>query len=186
MDLVRRRLQKLVTMSGLSRARFAQEIGFDKNNFNLILNGKRKVPESLIAAIVNGGRITYEELVYGSTDAMVPSYKNFSGVTNSGGGDMTINAGTSEAQSKRADAITNKMLDMLAKGIEAIQSRLESHDKAESTNMTEISQRLEERNRLANRLMGMLEAKDEQLKAKDAQINTLTDLLANKDKSDGT
>ena len=183
-NAIRQRIQKLVIMSGLTKPKFAKKIGFDKNNLNLILNGKRDVPESLVFSIITSGLATFEEIVYGSDESRSVE-KIFSDMTNSGGGDMTINNGTSEAQSKRADAITNKMLDMLARGIDNImdvQSRLENHDKTECTNMVEISRRLEERNRLADRLMGMLEAKDEQLKEKDAQIRTLTKLLASKNK----
>ena len=104
-------------------------------------------------------------------------------MSNSGGGDMTINNGTSEAQSQRADAITNKMLDMLARGIDnilAVHSRLENHDKTENANMAIIAQRLDERNRLADQLIDMLDVKDEQLKEKDVQIRRLTELLAAK------
>lgn len=154
-ELIRQRIQKIVIMSGLSKAKFANTIGFDKNNLSLILNGKRGVPESLIVAVVKGGYATFEELMYGAN----------------------------EAQSHRTDAITNKMLDMLARGIDnilAVHSRLENHDKTENANMAIIAQRLDERNRLADQLIDMLDVKDEQLKEKDVQIRRLTELLAAK------
>ena len=181
-ELIRQRIQKIVIMSGLSKAKFANSIGFDKNNLSLILNGKRGVPESLIVAIVRGQYATFEELMYGENDTKSVQ-KSFSDMSNSGGGDMTINNGASEVQSQRADAITNKILDMLARGIDnilAVHSRLENHDKTENANMAIIAQRLDERNRLADQLIDMLDVKDEQLKEKDIQIRMLTELLAAK------
>ena len=179
---IRQRIQKLVIMSGLTKPKFAERIGFNKANFNLILTGKRKVPESLIFAIVSNKLATFEYVVDGIEDSLHTS-KSFSDITNSGGGDVTINNGSCERQSERADAITSKMLDMLSKGIDNImtmQSRLEKHDETESTDMAEINQRLDERNKLADRLMSMLDAKDRQLEAANEQIRRLTGLLSHK------
>ena len=177
---VRQRIQKLVIMSGLTKPKFAERIGFNKANFNLVLTGKRKVPESLVFAIVSNKMATFEYLVDGIEESHHAS-KSFSDITNSGGGDVTINNGTCEKQSERADAITNKMLDMLSKGIDnivSVQSRLEKHDEAENSNMTEINRRLEERNKLADRFMTMLDEKDKQLAAANEQIRMLTQLLS--------
>lgn len=177
---IRQRIQKLVIMSGLTRKKFAERIGFNKANFNQILKGDRKVPESLIFAIVSNKIATFDGLVYG-TDENISNGKSFSDITNSGGGDVTINNGSCEKQSERADALTNKMLDMLSKGIDNIMSmqlRLEKHDKTESSDMSVIRQRLDERNKLADRFMTMFDEKDKQLAAANEQIKMLTELLS--------
>ena len=46
--------------------------------------------------------------------------------------------------------------------------------------MAIIAQQLDERNRLADQLIDMLDVKDEQLKEKNVQIRRLTELLAAK------
>ncbi|PTL34633.1 hypothetical protein C7120_09030 [Prevotella sp. oral taxon 376] len=181
---IRQRIQKLVIMSGLTKPKFAERIGFNKANFNLILTGKRKVPESLVFAIVSNKMATFEYIVDGTEEDDRTS-KRFSDISNSGGGAVTINNGNSEKQSQRADAITNKMLDMLSKGIDNIMSmqlRLEKHDKTESSDMDAIRQRLDERNKLADRFLTMLDEKDRQLEAANEQIRRLTELLSHKEK----
>jgi hypothetical protein len=184
---IRQRIQKIVIMSGLTKPKFAERIGFNKANFNLILTGKRKVPESLVFAIVSNKMATFEYVVDGIEESLHTS-KSFSDITNSGGGDVTINNGNCEKQSERADAITNKMLDMLAKGIDnimTVQSRLEKHDKTESSDMAEIARRLDERNKLADRFMTMLYEKDKQLAAANEHIRMLTELLSHKKERQG-
>lgn len=184
---IRQRIQKIVIMSGLTKPKFAERIGFNKANFNLILTGKRKVPESLVFAIVSNKMATFEYVVDGIEESLHTS-KSFSDITNSGGGDVTINNGSCEKQSERADALTNKMLDMLSKGIDNIMSmqlRLEKHDKTESSDMSAIQQRLDERNKLADRFMTMLDEKDKQLAAANEQIRMLTKLLSHKTERQG-
>lgn len=180
---IRERIQKLIILNGLSKAKFAEKIGFNKANLNLILSGKRKVPESLIFAIILNKFATFDYLVNG-VESTLQGEKTFSDIS-SGGNTTTNNNGANEAQSLRADNITNKILDMLSSsfdGLSDIQARLSSMGEHECSKFASIEKRLDERTSLSDRLISLIEEKDMQLKEKDIQINKLLDLLSEKDK----
>lgn len=170
---IRQRIQKLVIMSGLTKPKFAEKIGFNKANFNLILNGNRKVPESLVFAIISNKIASFEYLVNGTECECGNSNKSISDI--SSGGNTTIHNGESEQQSKRADAITNKMLDMIAEKVNLLEASSNSF-------ISELHAILAERNQRIDKLFELIDEKDRQLRERDNQINRLLDLLSQKKK----
>lgn len=77
---MRERINRIILMEGLSRAKFASKVGIAASNFNEVLLGKRGVPQSLPSKIVSAyPEIRIDWLLYGEGEMYASEQKAVEG-----------------------------------------------------------------------------------------------------------
>ncbi len=158
------RIKTILENTGNTTNSFAVKSNIDPSNMAKMLEGKQKISVKTIRKISETFSVNYFWLLTGDGD-MFLSTGNQIATNNKNVGDnsgnVTINGCAGKEQDdKRNDAMQRHILQMITQAY----SKTEEQQRISNARFENLEKLLAERNRISDRLIDMLESKDEQIK----------------------